>query len=408
MKRTDLLAAALLLCLAPVASAQQPQQLQQPEPAATDTRTQYPALLANSFFSVNVGRIDYPFSAAQLEPGFTAGAIEIPRVTVRVALFGHQFNRYLSAQATYMRPVQYVSYRTINGAEGGHHVWMHFGGVTLRPQLPNGPRVTLYGEAGLGITSRSGFELGETPVVRDANFGSALFGAGLDYHLTPTWDLTAGLTYLRGSGKDNQPRTLFSSGGFRYNMRPLPAAVVAANREAGFIFPKQLVQLEVTTGVGYGVNTFLSRNVPVFWGGNVKVDRGVAVHYDRNVFHTRRIFSFDVGTSASYWRSRDDRQRFTTLSLYPLFRLTLVRSRTADYYFQYSLAGPTFISEQHLDGRETGRRFTFQDFMGIGAFIGAERRLTAGVKINHYSNGNIFTENAGVKVPLTVTLGYTF
>jgi hypothetical protein len=30
------------------------------------------------------------------------------------------------------------------------------------------------------------------------------------------------------------------------------------------------------------------------------------------------------------------------------------------------------------------------------------------VKINHYSNGNVFTDNAGVKVPLTFGFGYTF
>jgi len=30
------------------------------------------------------------------------------------------------------------------------------------------------------------------------------------------------------------------------------------------------------------------------------------------------------------------------------------------------------------------------------------------VKINHFSNGNIQTENAGVKIPYTFNLGYTF
>jgi opacity protein-like surface antigen len=373
-----------------------------------DTRAQYPALLTNSYFSVNIGRIDYAFSGQQLEPGFSTTGIEIPRVTVRMVLFGHQFNKYLSAQATYMRPVQYVSYRGINGESGGHHVWMHFGGVTLKPALPLTRRVSLFAEAGLGITSRSGFEIGTAPVVRDANFGSVLLGGGVDYHVSNTWDLTAGITYVRGKRTANQPSTQFASGGFRYHMRPLPADRVAANRDSGFLFPRQLVQLEYTTSVGYAINRFVSRTVPIFWGGNVKVDNGLAIHYDRNVFHTRKIFSLDVGTSASYWRSRDSRQKFSTLSVYPLLRFTLLRRAAADLYFQYSLAGPTFISELVLDGLATGRHFTFQDFMGVGVFIGPQRRLSAGVKINHYSNGNIFTENAGVKVPLTVTLGYSF
>jgi hypothetical protein len=46
--------------------------------------------------------------------------------------------------------------------------------------------------------------------------------------------------------------------------------------------------------------------------------------------------------------------------------------------------------------------------MGAGVFVGRKRNVTLGVKINHYSNGNIFTENAGLKIPVTVTAGLTF
>lgn len=380
------------------------------QPAAPDTRTQYPSLLANAFFSVNIGRIDYPFSARQLEPRYRVDEVDTPRITARVVLFGHEFNRYFAAQASYMRPVEYVHYRGINGTEGSRSVWMHFGTVTARPQLPVTSRATLFGEAGFGITARAGFEDadGVQPIVRDANYSSLVLGGGADYRLTRGLDFTAGVLYVRGNEAARQPRTLFASGGLRFNMRPLPPEEVAANRDAGYFFPHQIVQAEFTGSVGYGVNTFLSRDVPVFWGGKVLVDRGVGLHYTRNLFHTRKYFAIDLGASGSFWRSRTEGQKFATLSIYPLLRFTLLRSAAADVYFQYSVAGPTFISERRLDSLETGRRFTFQDFMGIGAFFGENRRFTAGVKINHYSNGNIFTENAGVKVPLTATLGVTF
>ena len=58
-----------------------------------------------------------------------------------------------------------------------------------------------------------------------------------------------------------------------------------------------------------------------------------------------------------------------------------------------------------LDGRDTGERFTFQDFMGVGAFLGKTRRMNVELGVKHYSNGNIFTENPGIKIPLTLTLG---
>jgi hypothetical protein len=285
---------------------------------------------------------------------------------------------------------------------------MHFGGVTVRPQVPINARLSIYGETGLGVTSRRGFAINAVPVVRDAHFASVLFGCGLEYRLNTNWDLAAGATYSPARSENNQPHTILLSGGFRYTMRPLPTERVEANRQTGLIFPVNLLQVEYTTGVGYGVNNFVSKKVPIFWGGNVRVPRGVAIHYNRNAFHTRKVFAFDLGTSASYWSSSDKGDRFVTLSVYPLLRFTVLRTKPADLYFCYSFAGPTYVSRDVIDARDTGNNFTFQDFMGVGVFLGKERHVSAGIKINHYSNGNIFTANAGIKVPLTVGLGFTF
>jgi hypothetical protein len=378
------------------------------EDSGGDPRAQFPALLRNSYFSVNVGAIDYAFSGAQLQTGFRVGSVTVPHTAARVALLGHEFTRYLSVQGTYMRPVHYVAYRDVNGDQSVHHVWMHFGGVTMKVRAPVAGRVSVFGEGGLGITSRSGFESGETPVVRDAHYAAAIAGGGIEYHLSPSWDVTAGTLYSPGRSRDAQPHTIFTSGGFRYTMRPLAPERIAANSSGGVIFPVNALQFEVSTAYGYGVNRFVSRRVPVFWFGNVNVDRGFAVHYTRNVFHSRRLFSLDVGTSASGWRSQAERNRFYTLSVYPLFRFTFLRTRPADLFAVYSLAGPTYISQTIVDGRDTGNHFTFQDFMGAGVFVGQRRNVMLGVKINHYSNGNIFTENAGLKIPITVSAGVTF
>ena len=378
-------------------------------PAVNDTRTQYPLLLANSYFTINVGAFDYPFSPSQLEPGFTAAAIDTPRVGVRAVLIGHEFSPYFSVQAHYARPVNYIRYRNINGTTETHHVLMHFGGVTATTRAPLGRHLSVYGEAGLGLTSRDGFESGTTPVVRDAHYGNALLGGGVEYHATRNWDLVAGTLFSPGNDAQNQPRTLFTSGGFRYTLRPLPAAIVEASRNAGYVFPEHVVQVSYTTDTfGYGFNTLVSKKVPVFWGGNVKVARGWAAHYEQNVFHTRKTFGLDIGGSVGFWRSRVNREWVRTMSIYPLLRWTLVRTAPADMYVAYSLAGPSFISRTDADGLQLGTHFTFQDFMGLGFFFGPKRQFNAGVKINHYSNGNIFNENAGLKIPYTFNVGYTF
>jgi len=378
------------------------------QPSA-DTRTQYPRLLQNSYISINVGAIDQPFSQSQLEPGFHAASIDVPRVDVRVMLIGHEFNRVVSAQASYMRPLNYVTYANVrSGDVERHHVRVNFGAVTLTARLPVARRWSAYGEGGLGFTSRTGFSLGDTPAVADAHYASLLLGGGAEYRLTPSWDLTGGVTLSPGRDEVRQPRTLFLSGGFRYTVRPLPAERVDANRDASVVFPRHVIQVEYSSGTGYGVNDFVSRKVPIFWGGHAKVDFGVAPHYERNIFHTRKVFALDVGASAGFYKTRQNDERFVTLSVYPLFRFTFLRARLADMYFAYSLAGPTYISKVILDDLNTGRHFTFQDFMGIGWFAGANRNVNLGVKINHYSNGNIFTQNAGVKIPLTFSVGYAF
>ena len=53
--------------------------------------------------------------------------------------------------------------------------------------------------------------------------------------------------------------------------------------------------------------------------------------------------------------------------------------------------------------------------IGIGAFLGKPRRflgkptrVNTEIGIKHYSNGNIFTRNASIKIPLTLTLGLAF
>ena len=308
-----------------------------------------------------------------------------------------------------MRPVNWVEYQNINGDKSSRSVYMNIAGLTLKSQLPANRKFSVSGEAGLGIITRNGFTIDDKPVIKDASYATILSGAGLEYHLNRKWDLVAGATYAPSNAKEKQPHILFLSGGFRYNMNRLSDEKVAANAGSGFIFPRHLVQLGYTTNrFGYGVNTFFGRKAHIFWEGDSEVETGISMRYQRNIFHTRKIFSFDVGTSVSYWKSRENKEGFYTMSLYPLLRFTAIRTSPIDVYLFYSVAGPTYISRVMIDGENTGKHFTFQDFMGLGSFFGKKRNLNAEININHYSNGNIFPKNGGVKVPLTLMLGYSF
>jgi opacity protein-like surface antigen len=418
-RRVRLLAGAGLACiLTTVASAQEPTPVPSAQSSTSssaqssgdDGRVQYPAGLANSFVTVNVGSIGYAFSEQQLTPGHSVGSIAAPHTAASVVLFGHHFGSHMSAQGSYMRPIQYVRYRNLDGTDMSQTVWMHYGTVTAQVRVPVARRLSVFGEGGLAITSRRGFQLGDRPAVANAHFASALFGGGIEYRLNTTLDLVVGTSVIPARSQDNNPATTFTSAGIRFNMRPLPPERVAEIVAAGYIFPTTIVQVGYATDAfGFGANHFFHKTVPIFWGGDVKVRRSVvSLQWERNVFHTKRVFAVVFGASYSEWRSQQANDRFRTLSVFPVLRFMVVRTRQADAYVSFSEAGPTYISRVTIDGRPMGSHFTFQDFMAAGVFIGARKRLNVEFNLNHYSNGNLMVDNAGVTVPLALKMGYAF
>ena len=379
-------------------------------PCAQDSRTQYPRLLKNSYYNLSVGYINYRFTNQLMEPGFTVESIETPHLAVRLVFFGYHFNKNLSAQVSYMKPPIYVKYRNVNGDNSRHSVWMHYGTLTLKGNVPLLKKFSLYGEGGLGIVTRKGFAVNNITAVKDASYGTYSLGGGIDIHVGKKWDITAGTVYAPGNSKLKQPKTFFYLTGLRYNIQPLPTERTEENAKTNYIFPKNLLQFGYSTNaLGYGVNNAVSKGpIAIFWGGKIEIEKGLWLRYQRNVFHTKKVFSLDAGTSVGWWRSNKNKEEFFSLSVYPVLRFTVLRTKPLDLYFNYSAAGPSYISRLTIDDKKSGRHFTFQDFMGMGVFAGKQRALNVELSINHYSNGNIFPDNAGVKIPLTFNLGYTF
>lgn len=382
---------------------------------AQDDRSQVPEFMQKTYFEVNLGAINYNFTQASMEPGYTLNSVSIPPVAVRLVLFGYDFNKYLSAQITYMRPVLWVryNYSIDSNLDQAHSrsVWMNVGGLTIKPRIPIGKHFSVYGEGGLGIITRHGFEDPQgNPVVTDANYPTFLFGAGLKYHINDKWALQLSSNYSPENKSVKQPATSFIGTGFSYNFRAFTPERLSKAAELGYIHPKQWLQIGYTSNIlGYAVNDFVSRDpVPIFWGGRAEVRQGISLNYQRNVFHGPKVFALDWGVNASYWQSNENKEDFFTFSIFPVFRLNFLHTKPFDAYFYYSVAGPSYISKKIIDGEDTGEHFTFQDTMGAGVFFGKERNYNAEIKIGHYSNGNIYPSNDAVKVPLSLNIGYAF
>ena len=376
--------------------------------SAQDKQAQFPKLLQRAYVNFQMGYINTPFTNDQLQPGFRAERIKIPHLGVRI-IAGYRFSDHLSTQISFMRPGPWVDYININGDNKRYGVWMTIGGITIKPRLPLNKKLAIYGEAGLGIITRHGFRIDQLPHgISDASYASVLFGGGIEYNLNKDWDLSLNAVYNPKSKKQDHPYTLFISAGITYKLKPLPEEKVKKNASGGYAFPKHMIQLGISHNfVGYDANKFFSTKVPIFWEGQVEAKWGLVLAYQKNVFHTRRLFSLNWGADISYWRTTKGSDIYS-VALYPMFRLTPLRTKPLDGYIQYSVAGPAFLSKRFIDGFDTGRKFTFQDLMGMGFLFGREKNLDVEFVLGHYSNGNIFPRNAGVKLPLQLNLGYCF
>jgi hypothetical protein len=387
---------------------------------AQDERAQLPLVLRNAYFGVSVGSINYDFGAMPFNApaGYILNNVVVNHPAVRLVLYGYEFNKYLSAQITYMRPVSWVFYyydRAGIQKNERSSVWMNVGGLTLRPQLPISNRISINGEAGLGLVTRHGFNaLDGTPIISGVTYPSVLLGGGINYKLNNNWSLIASGAYTPKESSVNQPATTFISAGFNYKLTPVSDENIEKSVNTGYINPKQWFQIGYSTNLlGYGINNVLEK-ASLFWGGDVEVYQGLSFNYHRNIFHTAKVFALDWGVSASTWQTSGigktitypTKESFFTLSVFPELRFNFLHTQPFDAYFYYSVAGPTYISKTILDGVDTGEHFTFQDNIGLGMFFGKNRNLNAELKIGHYSNGNVFPQNGAIKIPLSLNVGY--
>jgi hypothetical protein len=124
-----------------------------------ENRAQYPGFLKNSYFNFNFGYINFPFSSEQLERGYQVESVTNHHFGMRLIFFGHQFNKNLAAQVSYMKPLQYAIYNNVNGDKEKHSVWMHSGTLSLKGQVPVSKKISAYGGGGLAFFWRRGFKI---------------------------------------------------------------------------------------------------------------------------------------------------------------------------------------------------------------------------------------------------------
>ena len=384
--------------------------------APVDARRQVPMMLENSWIYLSTGVSKAFFQTSDFATGYQFNEQRDAIVAMRLSI-GHYFNPYLALSVSLMRGIhsnkfsnaQSVFPLTSEEATAQYSVTNNLFTLALRPALPLGRGLSMYGEGGLGYISRKGFSINQDGVVNNANFVTGIVGAGVNYELPSGVTLGLDSEYTPPVQSQKQPAIFYVGVGVGYVSRPEGKKVVTASDS--YDFPLNLLQMNyMNQSIFYAevAKYFTTPYIPIFFNGRIKVGEGLEFLYERNFFHTDKNFSIEWGVSAAQWQSQGLKQDFYTISLFPELKIWMVRSPRFDFYFEYSLAGPSYLSRVYIDGLDSGSHFTFQDFLGIGALAGSHKHVNINLRIVHFSNGNTLPINTGLAVPVMFGIGYAW
>ena len=382
-------------------------------------KTQPSEFLSNFYYSINFGGIFYPFSNDNLIDGYSTETFSRNYFSGKIG-FGYKIKENLALQFGVIRPAAWFKYNNINNIGYERSVWINAWYLSLKKNINLDKKLSVFGEIGIANVTRVGFSINDRIIYPDAHFGSMLYGFGLNYKLNERWRLSLNGTFIPESKKDNQPSITQTSFGFEYHIQKIDDTLALAyENDTRYFFPDNILQVSYgNSEIGFGANKFFSMNIkvgdfesfgiPVFWLGEVRARHSFSITYQRLAFRTQKLFSLDWGISGTVFQTEAQKETVFAFSIFPTLRFYLLRKKGFDMYTNYSVIGPTFLTKSNIDALVTGPKTTFQDTMGLGVFFGEKRTYNFELRIIHYSNGNIFTENSGVAIPIQFTLGKTF
>jgi hypothetical protein len=125
-------------------------------------------------------------------------------------------------------------------------------------------------------------------------------------------------------------------------------------------------------------------------------------------FGKSKRWEFRGGAGYSYlWTNVDVNSEVHVLSVFPTLRWYF---KETTYFKPYlnATAGPSIMSDNSLGYQEQGSRFLFNDFFGVGAYVGRDKLWEISWSWRHLSNALLFPPNPGFDVPFTFSVGRVF
>ncbi len=109
-----------------------------------------------------------------------------------------------------------------------------------------------------------------------------------------------------------------------------------------------------------------------------------------------------------WWTTTSNRNH--SLNIYavsPILRYYFLRQHSFSPFLNFGI-GLSYLSRTRLGRNNLGMHFAFQDQFGLGATFGKRQELSVILSALHYSNGSLCAKNAGITVPIEITVEYGF
>lgn len=123
---------------------------------------------------------------------------------------------------------------------------------------------------------------------------------------------------------------------------------------------------------------------------------------------SRLALYFDA--AFGHWWTKPTIYGGNSLSIYalsPVLRFYFNKNRYFSPFVDLSI-GLSWLSQTHFSNRRFGMHFAFQDEVSIGGTFGSSQQFFVTASTLHYSNGSLAKTNAGITIPLLISLGYRF
>ena len=119
-------------------------------------------------------------------------------------------------------------------------------------------------------------------------------------------------------------------------------------------------------------------------------------------------WEFRVGAGYSYlWTNVEENSHVNVISI-PLTLRWYFKESTYFKPYLNATAGPSLMSSKSLGYQEQGSRFIFNDYFGVGTYVGKEKVWELSWSWRHLSNALLFPPNPGFDVPFTFSVGRVF